>query len=131
MKAILIDFLAMTRIVVPDDFDIDNPTKDDKSYKMLIEKLKPKMREIVDNMDANNIGLAEEDTETPFGTSRDDEYFQPKFEEGNGVIDKLSSFQVFASREIAEKAFPGVEILTYHGDDIEDVTFVDNEYKDI
>jgi leucyl aminopeptidase (aminopeptidase T) len=57
-----------------------------------------------------------------------DKYYQPSFDDLTKV-EGLHSFEVFASKEVAQKAFPGVEILEYTGNDIEEPTFVDERYK--
>jgi len=56
-------------------------------------------------------------------------YYQPEFKNGlppkthDGI--ELYSFEVYRSKEKAQKDFPNHEILTYTGDDIEEPTFVD------
>lgn len=127
MKAILVEFSLMTRIVVPDDFDIDNMS--DKDYNTIREKAIPKFHEQL-NTDGigDMLGVVEPDESMPFGQSIDDVYYQPSFDDLSKV-EGLSSFEVFASKEVAEKTFPGVEILTYNGGDIEEPTFVDERYK--
>ena len=65
MKAILVEFSLLTRIVVPDDFDIDNLT--DKEYTELREKAVPKFH---DKLNEDGIGdmlaLIEDDTQMPY-----------------------------------------------------------------
>ena len=132
MKAILVTVSVTTRIVVPDDFNIDDPSE--KDYELIREKAYPRLHR---NLDENGVGDSlpadglEEDTEMPFGTSNKDEYYQPSFTDmwKKEIENSLSSFEVFASKKVAQKAFPGVEILTHHGDDIEDITFVDERYE--
>lgn len=127
MKAILVEFSLLTRIVVPDEFDIDNMS--DADYATLREKAVPRFHEKLNTDGIGDLlGEVREDEEMPYGESPDDEYYQPSFDDLSKV-DGLFSFQVFASKEVAEKAFPGVEILVYHGDDIEEKTFVDNQYS--
>ena len=127
MKAILVEMGVMTRIIVDDDFNVDELT--DKDYEVLRKKALPR---IIDALKTNAIGdsLGEikDDEEIPFGSSSHDEYYQPSFDDLKKVAG-LSSSAVFASKKIAQEAFPGVEILTYHGDDIEDPTFVDKRYS--
>ena len=127
MKAIIVEFSLMTRIVVPDNFNIDDMSEED--YDIIREKAVPRFHEKLNQEGIGDlIASVEEDTEMPFGSSNEDEYYQPSFEDENKVLG-LASFEVFASYEVAQKAFPGVEILTYHGDDIEEPTFVDDRYK--
>ncbi len=126
MKAILVEYSLMTRIIVPDDFNIDNMS--DEDYKILEQKVTPRFK---NKLNTDGVGdllnSIVEDQEMPFGTAPDDEYFQPSFDDLSKV-ENLSSSEVFASKELAQKAFPEVEILTYHGDDIEGKTFVDRFY---
>lgn len=127
MKAILVEFCLMTRIVVPDNFNIDDMS--DEDYDIIREKAVPRFHEKLNQEGVGDlIASVEEDTEIPFGSSNEDEYYQPSFDDLNKV-EGLASFEVFASKELAQKAFPGVEILTYHGDDIEEPSFVDDRYK--
>lgn len=127
MKAILVEFSLMTRIVVPDNFNIDDMS--DEDYDIIREKAVPRFHEKLNQEGVGDlIASVEEDTEMPFGSSNEDEYYQPSFDDLSKVKG-LSSFEVFASKEVAQKAFPGVEILTYHGDDIEEPSFVDDRYK--
>jgi len=127
MKAILVEFSLMTRIVVPDNFNIDDMS--DEDYDIVREKAVPRFHEKLNQEGVGDLILSvEKDTEMPFGSSNEDEYYQPSFKDLDKV-EGLSSFEVFASKEIAEKAFPGVEILTFHGNDIEEPTFVDEKYK--
>lgn len=127
MKAILVEFSLTTRIVVPDNFNIDDMS--DEDYNIIREKAVPKFHEKLNQEGIGDlIASVEEDTEIPFGSSYEDEYYQPSFEDENKVLG-LASFEVFASMEVARKAFPEVEILTYHGNDIEEPSFVDDRYK--
>ena len=127
MKAILVEFSLITRIVVPDSFDIDNMSNED--YNIIREKAVPKFHEKLNQEGIGDlIASVEEDTEMPFGSSIEDEYYQPSFDDLSKVKG-LASFEVFTSKEIAQQAFPGVEILTYQGGDIEEPSFVDERYK--
>ncbi len=126
MKSILVEFSLTTRIVVPDDFDVDNMS--DSDYDIIREKAVPRFHEKLDTEGVGDmIASIEEDEEMPFGSSSEDVCYQPSFDDLDKV-DGLFSFQVFASKEVAEKAFPGVEILTYNVGDIEDPSFVDEQY---
>lgn len=127
MKAILVEFSLTTRIIVPDDFDIDNMS--DKDYSIIREKAVPRFHETLNQEGVGDlIASVDEDTEMPFGSSNEDEYYQPSFDNAD-VRTRLASHHVFASMKVAQKAFPGVEILTFHGDDIEDPLFVDEDFK--
>lgn len=126
MKAILVEFSLMTRIIVPDEFDIDNMS--DADYATLREKAVPRLHEKLDTEGIGDLlGEVREDEEIPYGEGSDDVYYQPSFDDISKV-EGLYSFQVFASKEVAQKAFPGVEILEYHGDDIQGKTFVDKQF---
>lgn len=127
MKAIILYVSVGTRIVVPDEMNIDNLTGED--YELLANKSKSRL---INNLKTSGMGdileSIEEDTQMPFGSDNEDEYYQPDlFDED--VLSKLASHHVFASKENAQKAFPGVEIHTFHGDDIEDPLFVDEDFK--
>ena len=50
-------------------------------------------------------------------------YYQPDLDHPD--TEDLWSFQVFHSKENAQKAFPNVEIKEYRGDEIGDHTFMD------
>jgi hypothetical protein len=127
MKAIIVEFSLTTRIIVPDDFNIDNLR--DEDYDTIRERAVPRFHEKLNQEGVGDlIASIEEDEEIPFGSSIEDEYYQPSFDDLSKV-EGLSSFEVFASKEIAQKAFPGVEILTFHGGDIEEPSFVDERYK--
>ncbi len=125
MKAILVEFSLMTRIIVPDEFDIDNMS--DADYATLREKAVPRFHEKLDTDGIGDLlGEVREDEEMPYRTGLDDVYYQPEFTPYVQV--HLTSSEVFASKELAEKVFPGVKILEFHGDDIENKTFVDKEF---
>ncbi len=126
MKAILVEFSLMTRIIVPDDFDVDNLSGED--YEAIRHKAVPKFKEKLDIETVGDmLASVQEDEEVPFGSAHTDVYYQPSFDDYSKVED-LSSFEVFASKEVAQRAFPGVRIIEYHGGDIEDPTFVDSKY---
>lgn len=74
MKAILVEFSLMTRIVVSDDFDIDNLR--DEDYVTLREKAVPKVRHKLD-VDAvgDLISSIENDEEMPFGEANGEERY--------------------------------------------------------
>lgn len=130
MKAILVEFSLMTRIVVPDDFNIDEPS--DADYDTIREKAIPRFHEKLNTEGVGDLLVSiEEDNEILFGQIIEDEYYQPNFfdKSGRQIVEELASFEVFASKELAQKAFPHCEILTYHGGDIEEPTFVDERYK--
>lgn len=71
MKAILVEFSLKTRIIVPDDFDIDNMS--DKDYSIIREKAVPRFHEKL-NIEGVGDLLAsiEDDEEMPFGSSKED-----------------------------------------------------------
>lgn len=55
-------------------------------------------------------------------------YYQPEFENGNPPFYEgmeLWSFEVYHSKEEAQKDFPHHKIIEYSGNDIENPTFVD------
>lgn len=71
MKAILVEFSLMTRIIVPDEFDIDNMS--DADYATLREKAVPRFHEKLDTDGIGDLlGEVREDEECPFGTFDDD-----------------------------------------------------------
>lgn len=51
--------------------------------------------------------------------------YQPDFDNPKVRESNLFSFQVYRSRKNAQRDFPGVEILEYNIEDIEDPTFID------
>ena len=51
-------------------------------------------------------------------------YYQPELNDDEWG-DLLYSFEVYRSRETAQRDFPNREIIEYHDDDIEEPTFVD------
>lgn len=75
MKAILVEFSLLTRIVVPDDFDIEDLT--DKEYIELREKALPKFHEKLREDGVGDMLVSiEDDTEMPFGSSNEDENYK-------------------------------------------------------
>lgn len=73
MKAILVEFSLTTRIVVPDDFDIDDMR--DAEYKLIREKAIPRFKEKLETEGVGDmIASIQEDEEMPFGSSLEDEY---------------------------------------------------------
>lgn len=123
MKAILVEYSLMTRILVPDDFNIASLS--DEDAKLLEQKVTPKFKDKL-NTDGvyDLLNSIAEDQDMPFGTAPDDEYYQPSFDDLS-AIKNLHPYEVFEDKEIAQNAFPGVKILTYHGEDIENKVFVD------
>lgn len=71
MKAILVEFSLMTRILVPDEFDIDNMS--DAEYETLREKVIPRFH---NKLDTEGIGdmlaSVEPDEEVPYGEGLND-----------------------------------------------------------
>ncbi len=123
MKAILVEYSLMTRIIVPDDFNIKNMSDEDD--KLLKQKVTPKFHNKLNTEGVSDLlHSIVEDQDVPFGTAPDDEYFQPSFDDLSAVHN-LHPYEVFEDKEIAQNAFPGVKILTYHDDDIKDKRFVD------
>jgi len=125
MKAIIVEFSLKERLLVPDDFDVDNIS--DENYKELKKRAIPKIQKNINTGSIGNmLSSVTEDMECPIGRLELDTYYQPDFEDldKKGIYD-LSSWDVFKSKSIAQKAFPDVKILTYHQDDIENVRFVD------
>ena len=55
-------------------------------------------------------------------------YYQPKLTEKEFIENDLYSFEVFKSKAKAQKVFPNKEIIEYRGDDIENPTFVDDQF---
>lgn len=56
-------------------------------------------------------------------------YYQPELtEEFLDENPDFHTFSVFRSKKLAEKVFPDSKILIYKDDDIENPTYVDNEY---
>lgn len=73
MKAILVEFSLMTRIVVPDDFDIDNMS--DKDYDIIREKAVPNFHnKLNEDGIGDMIASIEDDTEVPYGEGLDDKF---------------------------------------------------------
>lgn len=73
MKAIIVEFSITTRILVPDDFNIDN--LNDKEYEEIRNKAVPRFHH---KLDIDGVGdmLAsiEDDTEMPYGEGLDDKF---------------------------------------------------------
>ena len=57
-------------------------------------------------------------------------YYQPKLTDKEFIENDLYSFEVFKSKAKAQKVFPNKEIIEYRGDDIENPTFVDDQFFD-
>ncbi|MCA6372219.1 MAG: hypothetical protein IM631_12640 [Cytophagales bacterium] len=55
-------------------------------------------------------------------------YYQPELTQREWVKSPIPSFAVFARKKIAQRAFPGKEILRFTGAQIEEPTFVDFLY---
>ncbi len=71
MKAILVEFSLMTRIIVPDEFDVDNMS--DADYETLREKAIPRFHNKLDNEGVGDmIASVTEDEEMPFGELPED-----------------------------------------------------------
>ena len=72
MKAIIVEFSLLTRIIVPDDFNIDDMS--DTDYDIIREKAVPKFH---DKLNEEGIGdmiaSIEDDTEMPYGEGLDDD----------------------------------------------------------
>lgn len=72
MKAIIVEFSLLTRIIVPDDFNIDDMS--DTDYDIIREKAVPKFH---DKLNEDGIGdmiaSIEDDTEMPYGEGLDDD----------------------------------------------------------
>ena len=56
-------------------------------------------------------------------------YYQPDLTLKEWEKTHLPSFGVFARKSVAQRAFPGKEILRFGGDEIEEPTFVDFIYS--
>lgn len=59
---------------------------------------------------------------------RSEIYYQPKLSDKEWEQGDLYSFEVFKSKEKAKKLFPNKEIIEYKGNDIENPTFVDDDF---
>ncbi|HMW11137.1 MAG TPA: hypothetical protein PJ987_11905 [Bacteroidia bacterium] len=71
MKAILVEFSLKTRIIVPDNFNIDDMS--DKDYDIIREKAVPRFHEKLNIEGVGDlIASVDEDTEMPFGSSKED-----------------------------------------------------------
>ena len=72
MKAIIVEFSLLTRMIVPDDFNIDDMS--DTDYDIIREKAVPKFH---DKLNEDGIGdmiaSIEDDTEMPYGEGLDDD----------------------------------------------------------
>lgn len=71
MKAIVVEVSLMTRVIVPDDFNVGNLSNED--YKTLREKALPKFRSILESDMNENLGEIRDDEECPFGELNDDQ----------------------------------------------------------
>jgi len=56
-------------------------------------------------------------------------YYQPQLTDKEWQSGLINSWEVFKSKKLAEKVFRGKKILEYKGDDIEEKTYVDNDFE--
>jgi len=61
-------------------------------------------------------------------TIKGGKYYQPDLSTKQWESGVLNSWEVFKSKELAQKSFPKNDILEYSGEDIEEHTFVDNKF---
>lgn len=94
------------------------------------------LSKISNNEIQENIDVIMDDEECPYDAKTDETgsvllpvYYQPDFSDPD-VNAQLSSFMVFADKEIAQKAFPNAKINEYSGNDIEEPTFMDDVYSE-
>lgn len=122
----LVTTTLITRVIVD-----KNATED-----QIVKAAKPNyIAKLNNNELGENIEKVVDDKECPFGSLPKDFYYQPDMmsEKYRTLINKkrsphLFSWQVFKSKALAQKAYPGVEVLEFSGDDIEEITFVDKNY---
>lgn len=79
------------------------------------------------SVDGKSIDLDDDLVTLERGSVLQPAYYQPVLTEEEMIQSDFYSFQVYRSKENAERDFPGKEIKEYFGDDIEDPTFVDDE----
>jgi hypothetical protein len=74
MKAILVTVSVTTRVIVPDNFSIDNPTvEDDNILKSLAA---PRLTRTLNDDFFDNIDVIMDDEECPFGSLKQDEQYK-------------------------------------------------------
>ncbi len=71
MKAISVEVSLMTRVIVPDDFNVDDLR--DEDYKTLREKALPRLKDILETDMCENLGEIKDDEEVPFGELDEDQ----------------------------------------------------------
>lgn len=108
----------MTRVVVD-----ENATDE-----QIVELAKGKFKEKIEGELLENLEEIYDDEECPFGTFKDDVYFQPDFGGDDTLVTpdgvELWSYYVYSSLEKAKEDFPDRKINVYSGDDIENPYFI-------
>lgn len=133
-KAILVTVELTTRVLVN-----ENATDE-----QIAEAVKPNIIARIQNDEVlENMTEVKDDEEMPYGSLESDKqekgavlypaYYQPDLDHPDVkkaiMKGEFNSFDVFAELGHAKEVFPGVEIKTYYGDDIEDPNFVDDDYE--
>jgi hypothetical protein len=116
----LVCFSLMTRVIVD-----ENATEDE-----IIAACYPKIQDKIDNRElGDNLESIEEDEEVPYGVAPFDVYYQPELDDLGDVMghpgETIFSFEVWENKEKLMELYPNCNPIEYHGDDIEDVQFMD------
>jgi len=114
----LVTFHPMVRVIV------DKNATDEEIFQAAHKKA---IRVLENDGALDNADEIKDDTDCPFGAFSSDIYYQP-YHPTIPFPKDLNSWEVFASKEKAQKLFPDFEIREYSGDDIEDHKFVDDEF---